>query len=157
MRSKLKHTKQCAACPWILGSSSYRINPQDVLAVPGMDGSQVWPCHHCELDPQYKSKTDTNYIDDFPCIGWLHHQFLDGNSPHLTAQLENCVNYPGLELRGEQRKMWQILVFLSDPSSGLMDAIAPMKVEVGDGSYCPVNLEAAYSLIRKFTQNEVID
>lgn len=148
MRSKLKHTKQCSACPWLADSTNYRIHPANDLVAPGMDGSQIWPCHHFELDQYYKPMANPDHSAEFPCVGWLHNQARDGNSPHLNEHLANCVNGEKLSLRGEQREMYKLLVFCPNADAE--------KYQAGDGSYCPVDLEAAYSLILEFTTNEVI-
>ena len=104
---KLKRTRQCAKCPWIVGVDPREIpngysedkhrelkntiarSPLESLFSPFLN---IMACH--EMDESY-------------CIGWLKNQLGPGNNIGLRLRMMSCTNADAIRLRGEQHKCFE--------------------------------------------------
>ncbi len=104
MSWRLKRTKQCAKCPWLVSTNPHEIpNGYSVekhralastIADPGRIafGAHAMACHETE---------------DAHCIGWLVNQIGPGNNIGLRLKMRHCENGGDIELRGEQHRRFE--------------------------------------------------
>lgn len=103
---KLKRTKQCAKCPWIVGVDPNKIPNgysaekhralSKTIAAPGISSlrydGRAMACHE---------------LHDAHCIGWINHQCGDGNNIGLRIRMMSCANAKKIRLRGEQHERFE--------------------------------------------------
>jgi hypothetical protein len=101
---RLKRTKQCRKCPWLIG-----VNPRDIP-------NGYCEIKHDQLRSTIADPTDTmgqlgktslhvmacHETDSAHCLGWLVNQLGPGNNIGLRIKMLTCENRDKIELRGEQ-------------------------------------------------------
>lgn len=102
MSWKLKRTKQCQKCPWLVDTDPHEIpngyceakhralestiaKPGDGLSGPGA----AMACHE---------------TDNAHCIGWLVNQIGPGNNIALRLMMPSCENASKIQLLGAQHE-----------------------------------------------------
>lgn len=107
---KLKRVKQCAKCPWKVGTNPHDI-PQgyteelhralaSTIAEPGVlpsgeGGRHVMACH--ESPPG----------EEAHCLGWLMHQINRGNDLEMRLRVMTCENIRHVQLDGPQHESFE--------------------------------------------------
>lgn len=101
----LKHTTQCAKCPW-----RKDVNPHDIP-----DGYSV--DKHKALKSTISSGLSSmagqlrimacHETGDTHCIGWLMHQLGPGNNIGLRLAMRKCENLGEVQLCGDQHQRFE--------------------------------------------------
>jgi Family of unknown function (DUF6283) len=102
---QLKQAKQCANCPWRIGSDTAKIPNYDLrqhrqlastIAKPGQlddsDTLRMMACHN------------SSEGNDLECVGWLYNQCGVGNNIPLRIRLVQTINAKNIQVFGEQHK-----------------------------------------------------
>lgn len=102
MNWRLKQTKQCSTCPWLVDATVANIpnyqpeNHKRLISTIAEQGIiefdlPAMSCHHAE--------------DGEPgryCIGWLSNQIGPGNNIGMRLKMLSCENSRDIQLAGEQ-------------------------------------------------------
>ena len=108
---KLEVTKQCANCPWLVGSDPLAIpgydiemhrslactiaDQQDVVSQFNIEELKVMACHYSKPDNQHY------------CIGWLFNQLGPGNNIALRLKMMGYENAKDIQVRGPQHEKFE--------------------------------------------------
>ncbi len=102
---QLKRTKQCANCPWLIGSNPYEIPDYNVEHHKSLEQTIADP-NSMEIGGSVKIM-QCHGTKEAHCIGWLHNQLGVGNNVNLRFSMLGCTNCDKIELLGEQHKHFE--------------------------------------------------
>ncbi|WP_374290126.1 DUF6283 family protein [Paenirhodobacter enshiensis] len=110
MSWKLKRLRQCAKCPWRVGTDPHQIpggyseqrhcDLADTIAIPGAlpaTGAplRVMACHESPVGHEAH------------CVGWLMNQLGPGNNIALRISMLDCENVGSIRLDGPQHQTFE--------------------------------------------------
>ena len=103
---RLKRTKQCANCPWRVGSDLSQIPGYAEQLHRSLEGTIAKSADPNDLLKKELKNMACHYSTDEPehCIGWLVNQVGEGNNLLLRYQMLFCENRDEIEVYGEQHK-----------------------------------------------------
>lgn len=102
---KLKRTKQCKKCPWLIG-----VDPHDIPN--GYTEGEHRALENTIARDPIKSLANHSVMacretHDAHCIGWLINQIGPGNNIGLRLRMISCENAGGIRLRGDQHATFE--------------------------------------------------
>lgn len=108
MNWKLKHTQQCAKCPWRTDVDPNDIpNGYDAEKHRRLKSTIAKPGDISGLFSPTRSAMACHETHDAHCVGWLVNQIGPGNNIALRIQMMSCENGLEIKLVGEQHKTFE--------------------------------------------------
>lgn len=104
----LKHTVQCAKCPWRKDVDPNEIpNGYDVEKHKALANTIAKEGDFSFLHTRGQHVMACHERHDAHCLGWLMNQMGPGNNILLRIQLRDCENFGQVKLIGEQHKRFE--------------------------------------------------
>lgn len=103
---RLQRTKQCAKCPWKVGTNPHDIPDGYCEVKHGALANTIAEEGKLNLDKPLVAMAchHSNGKDEMFCVGWLHNQLGSGNNIALRLQMRSCENIGDLQVIGKQHE-----------------------------------------------------